>query len=589
MKTTWIGPKVFVSNLVLQTADLATPVWAALVAASPASSTRRPKTSRINIGRFLAGAILCLIVSGVQEASAATTHWVNDDELTPSPPGTSCADAGYTTISAAVAAAVSGDTIMVCAGTYTENVILNESLKLLGAQTGINACGRVASESIWTPFNPLVMTLELDTGSAGSIIDGFTFRGGTRAIESDTGPIDDLQILNNRIREFTNNGVFLNDNGLNITVDQNEIDGSFKIGSGGLFHLDTDNFDGFWFTNNCIMNGITGTGFFVDGNRNVGASGTRRPLFSGNFIDNNGTGVNLGSRAWEDGPITGNTFSSNRFDGLQGGPKGSPATPLPISQNTFDSNGRHGLALTSFGNVTDPARGAQYNTLSQNCFTANGFLQGGAGIFFSATQFPGTISTNVAHQNNIFGNATGASYLGAETISAEFNWWGSPTGPTHPNNPGGTGDLVLDNGPLAGGIDFDPFLTSPAGGTPCIPTPPPSGKVTGGGQINVVNGRGSFGFNAKQDGGVGSGHLNYVNHATGARLNCTVTAVTQFSPTTVEFSGTCSPDSTTPSFSAHVEDHGEPGAQNMDRFVITYGAVTEGGTIRSGNIQIHKP
>ena len=87
---------------------------------------------------------------------------------------------------------------------------------------------------------------------------------------------------------------------------------------------------------------------------------------------------------------------------------------------------------------------------------------------------------------------------------------------------------------------------------------------------------------------MGSGHLNYDNHATGAQLDCTVTAITMFTTTTAEFSGTCSADSTTPSFSVHVEDHGEPGAQNMDRFVITYGVVTEGGTIRSGNIQIHK-
>ena len=580
MKTTWIGPEVFVSSL----------AGLLMVGAGRPFATRRPKTSRMIVGRFLAVAILCLIVSGVQEAAAATTHWVNDDELTPSPPGTSCADAGYTTISAAVSAAVSGDTIMVCPGTYTENVVLNKSLTLLGAQAGVNACGRVATESIVTPLNPLVMTLELDTGSAGSIIDGFTFSGGTRAIVSDTGPIDGLQLLNNRIRQFTGNGVFLDDNGLNITANQNEIDGTMKVGGGALFHLDQDNFDGFWFTNNCVANGVTGTGFFVDGVRNVDKSttGARIPQFTGNFIDNNGTGANLGRGAWGDGPISNNTFSDNLFDGLQGGPKNSL-----ISQNTFDNNGRSGLALTSFGNVNPNfsgigmTAGAQFNTIIQNCFTANGFLvpPTGAGISFSATQFPGTISTNVANQNNIFGNAIGARYLGPEVINAEFNWWGSPTGPTHPNNPGGTGDLVVDDGD---GIDYIPFLTAAAGGTPCIPTPPPSGKVTGGGQIDVVGGRGSFGFNARQNGGVGSGHLNYVNHATGARLNCTVTAVTQLTTTTAEFSGTCSSDSTSPSFSAHVEDHGEPGAQNMDRFVITYGAVTEGGTIRSGNIQIHK-
>src|SRR5207247_1226272 len=249
-----------------------------------------------------------------------------------------------------------------------------------------------------------------------------------------------------------------NDQGLNITINQNEIDGTNKLGGGGLFHLDQDNFDGFWFTNNCVVNGTTGTGFFVDGTRNVDSGGgsTRLPRFSGNFIANNGTGVNLGRLAWGDGPISGNTFSNNLFDGLQGGPKNSL-----ITQNTFDSNGRHGLALTSFSAVvsTDPNRGAQGNTVTQNCFTANGFPLGGAGIFFSATQFPGTISTNMVHKNNIFANFIGARYLATvpgttdtETINAEFNWWGSPTGPTHPSNPSGKGDSVVDNGTLFPGV-----------------------------------------------------------------------------------------------------------------------------------------
>ncbi|MBI2357716.1 MAG: right-handed parallel beta-helix repeat-containing protein [Deltaproteobacteria bacterium] len=526
-------------------------------------------------------ALLGLMVIGAQGAAAQVTHWVNDDDPNGggyASPGTSCSDPGYPTVQAAINAATSGDTIQVCAGTYVENVNLAKSLTLLGAQAGVDARGRVATESTITAAAGTLLTLL--TGSAGSTIDGFTFLGGSRAIESQSGPIDGLQLLNNRIQGFTGNGVFLNDNGINITVDQNDIDGSSKVGGGGLFHLDQDNFDGFHFTNNRVVNGITGTGFFVDGNRNVDKStaGARTPLFSGNFIDNNQTGVNLGRKAWGDGPITANTFSNNLFDGLQGGPKDSL-----ITQNDFDSNGRSGLALTGFGGTTDPTRGAQGNTVAQNCFTGNGFLQGGEGIFFSASQFAGTISTNVANQNNIFGNAVGARYLGSETIDAEFNWWGSSTGPTHPSNPGGTGDAVVDDGD---GIDFVPFLTSPAGGTPCIPTPPPSGKVTGGGQIDVPDGRASFGFNAKQDGGVASGHLNYLNHATGAKLNCKVTVVMQLTTTTAKFFGTCSSDSTASSFTAEVEDNAEPG-RNMDKFTITYGSNTEGSPLRSGNIQIH--
>jgi hypothetical protein len=395
------------------------------------------------------------MVVGVQGAAAATT-WVVDDD------GVQCPARDFASIQAAISAptTINGDTIRVCAGTYVENVFLNKSLTLLGAQAGVDARGRVASESVVTPLLAALPTLELRTGSAASIIDGFTFSFGTRAIESTSGPLDGLQLLNNRVQGFTNAGVFLNNIGINITVDQNDIDGTAKIGGGGLVHLDTDNFDGFQFTNNRVVNGLTGTGFFVDGNRNVdkNSPGARVPLFRGNLIDRNGTGVNLGSRAWGDGDITGNTFSNNLFDGLQGGPKDST-----ISQNTFNGNGRSGLALTSFGNTTDPARGAQNNDIIQNCFTGNGFTQNGEGIFFSATQFPGTISTNEAHQNNIVGNAFGARYNGVtETIDAELNWWGSPTGPFNAvNNPGGTGNGVSNN------IDAYPFRTTGAGSTPC--------------------------------------------------------------------------------------------------------------------------
>jgi hypothetical protein len=406
------------------------------------------------VSHVLAPALLGLLFMGAQSAAAATT-WVVDDD------GVQCPTRDFASIQAAITAATSGDTINVCPGTYIENVILNKSLALLGAQAGVDARGRVASESIVTPLIVTVRTLELQTGSAGSVIDGFTFLGGSRAIESTTGPINALQILNNRIHGFTGSGAFLNDNGINITVNQNDIDGTAKIGSGDLFHLDQDNFDGLWFTNNRVVNGLTATGFFVDGTRNVDKStaGARRPEFTGNFIDGNQTGANLGRLAWGDGPISDNTFSNNVFDGLQGGPKNSD-----IERNIFDRNGRNGLALTSFGNTTDPARGAQNNAISLNCFTGNGFAQAGAGISFSALQFPGTISTNKAHLNNIVGNAMGARYAlpGAEVIDATNNWWGAADGPGPPDG-SGSGDGVDGHGQ----IDFTPFRTTGVGSTPC--------------------------------------------------------------------------------------------------------------------------
>src|SRR5207247_6912388 len=131
---------------------------------------------------------------------AASTLVVDDDGMASA---SDCNDSTstYMTISAAVAAASSGDTIKVCPGTYTENVVLNKSLTLLGAQAGVDARGRVSpAESVVMPFMTTTSTLTLQTGSLGSIIDGFTFLGGSftggsghsGAIESTSGPIDNL-------------------------------------------------------------------------------------------------------------------------------------------------------------------------------------------------------------------------------------------------------------------------------------------------------------------------------------------------------------------------------------------------------------
>jgi hypothetical protein len=116
----------------------------------------------------------------------------------------------------------------------------------------------------------------------------------------------------------------------------------------------------------------------------------------------------------------------------------------------------------------------------------------------------------------------------------------------------------------------------------------PKPKVTGGGQVMVTGGKGTFGFNAKPDAGTASGHLNYMNHVTGAHLDCTVTAFSELTAMTAKFSGTCSPNSFAQTFKAEVEDNDEPGA-GADMFKINYPSsnpISEGGTLTSGNIQI---
>jgi len=389
-------------------------------------------------------------------SAQAVTHCV------PSSFSGSCDDSHATIQLALDHIAANGDTVLVAPGTYAENLTVDFDVTIQGAQAGVDARGRVtgapnpATESIIAPAAGLALTLI--AGSTGTTIDGFSFSGGTRSIESTGGPIDNLLIQNNHFTGFTNAGLFLNNSGIDITVSRNVIDGTSKTGGGGLFHLDTDSFGGFRLEDNIIRNGATGTGFFVDGNNNVIPSINRTPRIAGNVIIDNNTGMNLGSRAFDGGTIENNTFESNNFDGLQGGIQNTT-----IQNNIFRDNGRSGLALTSFGNM-GVDRGAQNLIIQCNAFTGN-LVEG---MFFSSTQAVGTIATNQAHNNNIAGNVAGATYNGTETINIDNNWWGSVTGPTVASNPGGTGDSLSGTGSAF--FDYTPFLTTTA---LCVPGQPP--------------------------------------------------------------------------------------------------------------------
>jgi hypothetical protein len=273
--------------------------------------------------------------------------------------------------------------------------------------------------------------LLLVTGSAGSTIDGFSFSGSAQSILSTSGPLNGLTIANNIFTGFTGQAIFLNDNGINVTITQNGVDGSSKVGSGALVHLDTDDFDGLYLTSNCISNNAVGLGFNVDGNNNAdaGTLGSRTPLIDGNLLENNVSGMGLGTRAFGSGTISNNTFQNNAADGLQGGIRNST-----ITGNQVLGNGRRGLSLTAFTAAVsgDATRGAFGNTISLNTFTDND----SAGYFVSQFMFPGHAATNVCNNNDFVLNGNGvgglrygADYRGSEVFNVGCNWWGHVAGP----------------------------------------------------------------------------------------------------------------------------------------------------------------
>ncbi len=397
-----------------------------------------------------------------------STPTVVDDDGMGTASDCDAADPAFNTIQAAVSDPGTIDTVKVCPGTYTENVVVAKNLTLLGAQAGVDARGRVGSESIVLPA--VGTSPQMTVAFSGTVaIDGFTFSGGptgsSGAVFTSVGPNDSMQIVNNRFIAHPAAAVWLNRGGANITIEKNLIDGTNLAGGGqAIFANGPQLYPGLWINNNNIINHPGRYGFFVDATtpRTIGESSVRGFSISGNVFNNNLQGINAGSRSLGvtgtpvlgpyAGSVSNNTFSNNAFDGFQGGPRHTL-----FSGNSFINNGRTGIAFTSFGSA-DPLRGAQSNLVVGNTFSGNGFVNLGEAIFFSSSQAVGTISTNQAHFNRIIDNRSALNYPGAETINVENNWFGCNYGP----GTGGTGCIGTPNpktGAGAANLDSTPWLT----------------------------------------------------------------------------------------------------------------------------------
>jgi hypothetical protein len=116
---------------------------------------------------------------------------------------------------------------------------------------------------------------------------------------------------------------------------------------------------------------------------------------------------------------------------------------------------------------------------------------------------------------------------------------------------------------------------------------PEPGKTTGGGTLDVTCGVANFGFVAqrKKTGGRVQGHLTYVDQGAGIKVKSTGLTSLVVTGNTATFSGTCRNNGTPCTFTVEVVDNSEPGTG--DEFTITLSTgYTEGGVIRSGNIQV---
>ena len=93
--------------------------------------------------------------------------------------------------------------------------------------------------------------------------------------------------------------------------------------------------------------------------------------------------------------------------------------------------------------------------------------------------YNGTTAYVIINDSAIYSNTQYGLYNAntSYTLNAADNWWGSDTGPTHANNPGGLGDAVTDR------VTYTPWQTASPVTTPTplptLPTPPTPTQVSG--------------------------------------------------------------------------------------------------------------
>ena len=325
-----------------------------------------------------------------------STGLVVDDD------GIECPARDFSTIQAAVDAASAGDTIEVCPGTYNEQITINKSLTLNGAQAGVDARGRSAAEAIVSSAG-VEGTIIIDPTTGTVTIDGFDLSGtptpGSGGVVYVSGLTDNVVVKNTIIEPSTADGILFW-NAASGTAEQNWIKGASLSGiSGGR---DADMTSMLTVKNNRIDDAFYGITGYLDSS-----------LISGNQI----TGTAAGA-AGIGGQFYNTTITENQVSGYTAGV---------------------GLAFQDY-----LSRGMDAIDVNNNSFTGNA-----VGVYVNDDITGKTITVN---NNSIAGNPTaGATYgvLGAGILDAENNWWGACDGPSGVGP--GSGDAVSAN------VDFDPW------------------------------------------------------------------------------------------------------------------------------------
>lgn len=283
-----------------------------------------------------------------------------------------CGSAAYSTVQSAVDAASSGSTVVVCRGTYTEDVIISAPLTLAGQHGAVIHGSRTANGNCdqLGPSGP---------GSAPCLA-GITIKSGHVKVQglTVTGAIGEGILATGSLA-----GGSIKD----VVIQGNRVVGN---DTGGIPPTTSSPYP------QCVEVGqIPG-----DCGEGIHLMGAFDSTVSGNFVRGNSGGVLLTD---EFGPTHHNVIDHNT-----------------ITNNAFDCGvtapGHNPNALDSSGNPQPSKAGVYDNVIEHNRITNNGLKGEGAGVLF-ANAGPGTASyDNLVVHNFIAGNELSGVTMHAHTL-----------------------------------------------------------------------------------------------------------------------------------------------------------------------------
>jgi len=343
----------------------------------------------------------------------------------------------YGTIQEAINAADSGDTIIVAAGTYDENITIDKTLTLEGAQAGVNARGRTGPESIINAQEAEFAVL-INGAETVATIDGFTvenydtigilggaFRDVLEGVTLGEDPIA-VHILNNIVKPPTiegphNNNIQIGD-GTTGTIIGNEVSGAFLE-------------SGDW----------SGSGIIVAGSSNVVATN--------NHVDDCEGGIQIvGYAEYRGGPAAEDTLIENNLvENCDAG--------ISVQGNSIGTIIRHNDVLNNDVGIESMA----YD-ISWDHSTPSG----------TEVRYNNIVgNTDYGVRSVIYWHDTGE--VPAEEVDATNNWWGHASGPSGPDGRTNPDDVVIGKGDaVSDNVDWNPWLRRPVWTNPAGKDLPPS-------------------------------------------------------------------------------------------------------------------